>query len=155
MRTIDLSPLYRSIVGVDRMIDLIDSASRVDSAGGYPPFNIEEVEQDAYRVEVAVAGFGEDDLSVDVIEDTLIIAGKKSGEEDRSYLHRGIAQRAFERRFRLAEYVVVDGARLHNGLLSVELRREVPEAKKPRRISISAESAETRRIEADRANDAA
>ena len=137
MRTIDLSPLYRSIVGVDRMIDLIDAATRADaSSGGYPPFNIEDAGDGSYRIELAVAGFAEDELSVDVTEGHLVIAGRKGSDGEKSYLHRGIAQRAFERRFRLADHVIVEGAQLENGLLVVELKRELPEAMKPRSIPI-------------------
>ena len=140
MRTIDLSPLYRSMVGVDRMIDLIDAATRADTgASGYPPFNIKERGEDAYRIELAVAGFGEDDLTVEVGDDTLVVSGRKpGGDDEETYLHRGIAQRAFERRFKLADHVLVTGAALENGLLIVDLKRELPEAKKPRRIAINA-----------------
>ncbi|MCG8440974.1 MAG: Hsp20 family protein [Caulobacterales bacterium] len=149
MRTIDLSPLYRSMVGVDRMIDLIDAATRADAgASGYPPFNIKEQGEDSYRIELAVAGFSDDDLTVEVTDDTLVVSGAKpSGESDETYLHRGIAQRAFERRFKLADHVLVTGAALENGLLIVDLKREVPEAKKPRRIAIGVNGANGKLIE--------
>ena len=141
MRTVDLSPLYRSFVGVDRLSDLIDAASRADSAApGYPPFNIEDVGENAYRIELAVAGFGEDDVDVEVRDSTLIISGRKSHDEERTFLHRGIAERAFERRFQLADHVVVTGARLRNGLLTVDLEREIPERLKPRKIAITSDA---------------
>lgn len=142
MRTMDLSPLYRSMIGFDRLASLIDAASRAEGSDAYPPFNIQEIGEDAYRVEIAVAGFAEDELSVEVKENALTIAGRKddADEEGRRFLHRGIAARAFERRFQLADHVVVTGAKLENGLLSIELQREIPEAKKPRRIAIRTEA---------------
>lgn len=139
MRTIDLSPLYRSMVGIDRVSDLINAAARADNgAPTYPPFNIEEVGENAYRIELAVAGFADDELDVEVKDSTLTIAGRKSADEERTYLHRGIAERAFERRFQLADHVVVEGAKLSNGLLVIDLRRELPERLLPRKIAISA-----------------
>lgn len=141
MQTLDLSPLYRSFVGIDRLIDMVDSAARADAAGnGYPPFNIEEAGENAYRIELAVAGFGEDDLDVEVRENVLVVAGRKQSEEKRQFLHRGIAERAFERRFNLADHVIVEGAQLENGLLVIELKRELPEAMKPRKVAISSTS---------------
>ncbi len=138
MRAMDLTPLYRSIVGVDRMIDMIDAATRSDTGSpAYPPFNIEETDENAYRIELAVAGFREDDLTVEVNEGALTIAGRKEIADDRKFLHRGIAERAFERRFKLADHVIVDGARLENGMLTIDLRRELPETMKPRQIAIS------------------
>ncbi len=137
MRTYDLTPLYRNSVGFDRLFDLLDSAGKVD-ASGYPPYNIERVDEDDYRITLAVAGFGEDDLDITVHENTLTIAGKRpEGDDARTYLHQGIAGRSFERRFQLADHVRIDGASLVNGLLNVDLRREVPEAKKPRKIAIN------------------
>lgn len=154
MRTVDLSPLYRSFVGVDRMIDLIDAASRADAAGGgYPPYNIEETGEDAYRIELAVAGFGEDDLDVTVEDALLVISGKKENGDERRYLHRGIAERAFERRFNLAEHVIVTGAKLENGLLVVDLRREIPDSAKPRRIAIASKASRRKVIEGESAKD--
>ena len=141
MSTIDLTPLYRTMVGFDRMANLIDSASRLDGAQGYPPYNIERVADDAFAIEIAVAGFAEDELDIETNENLLTVAGKKSGSdngEERQYLHRGIAERGFLRRFQLADHVVVTGASLQNGLLRVELLRELPEAKKPRKIEIGA-----------------
>ena len=138
MRTIDLSPLYRSLVGIDRLSELIDAAARADSgAPTYPPFNIEETGENAYRIEIAVAGFGEDDVEVEVRDSTLFVTGRKQAEDERTFLHRGIAERAFERRFQLADHVVVTGASLHNGLLVIDLERELPERLKPRKIALS------------------
>ncbi len=137
MRTIDLSPLYRSVVGVDRMISMLDAATRADAGATYPPFNIEEIGEDAYRVELAVAGFSEDDLTIEVQGDLLTIQGRRDrADGERKYIHRGIAERAFERRFTLAEHVSVNGASLRDGLLVIDLVREVPEAQKPRTIAI-------------------
>lgn len=143
MSTIDLTPLYRTMVGFDRMANLIDSASRLDGAQGYPPYNIERVADDAFAIEIAVAGFAEDELDIETNENLLTVAGKKSGSdngEERQYLHRGIAERGFLRRFQLADHVIVTGASLQNGLLRVELLRELPEAKKPRKIEIGSSS---------------
>ena len=134
--TIDFSPLYQSAIGFDRMASLLDSVAR-DSKPSYPPYNIELVEENHYRITMAVAGFSEDELEITTEQNTLVIAGR-AGERDenRQYLHQGIAERNFERKFQLAEHVKVVSARLENGLLHVELEREVPEAMKPRRISI-------------------
>ncbi|RIJ31977.1 Hsp20 family protein [Henriciella algicola] len=143
MSTIDLTPLYRTMVGFDRMANLIDSASRLDGAQGYPPYNIERVADDAFAIEIAVAGFAEDELDIETNENLLTVAGKKAASEDgeeRQYLHRGIAERGFLRRFQLADHVIVTGASLQNGLLRVELLRELPEAKKPRKIEIGSPS---------------
>ena len=138
MRTIDLSPLYRSVVGFDRLADLLDSAS-TEAASGYPPYNIERTAENAYRVEIAVAGFKPEDLNIEVKENLLTVQGRKpANDEAKRYLHRGLAERNFERRFQLADYVVVEDAQLANGLLSISLKRELPEALKPRRIEIGA-----------------
>ena len=138
MRSVDLSPLLRATVGFDRMMNLLDTQTRLDQGDGYPPYNIEKIGDDDYRITMAVAGFGEDDLTVTVKENSLTIGGKKTdGEPDKvKYLYRGIATRSFERRFELADHIKVTGARLENGILSLELVREVPEAKKPRTIKI-------------------
>jgi len=140
MRTFDLSPLYRSTVGFDRMFGLLDSLASADaSAQTYPPYNIERTGEDAYRVTMAVAGFGEDDLTVEVKENTLTVKGEKKQEAsdgEQEFLYRGIASRAFERRFQLADHVEVKGANLANGLLHINLVREIPEAMKPRTIAI-------------------
>ena len=141
MRGFDYSPLYRATVGFDRMMKQLDAASRIDeSALSYPPYNIEKTGEDAYQITMAVAGFGEDDLEITVKESSLAIVGKKDGAETEAptYLHRGIANRTFERRFDLADHIQVVAARLENGLLSVDLVREVPEAMKPRSIKIDA-----------------
>ncbi|MEE2525837.1 Hsp20 family protein [Hyphobacterium sp. HN65] len=149
MRTLDYSPLYRSIVGFDRLANMIDSASKTDPSAGFPPYNIEQLGEDDYRIELAVAGFGEEDLSVEVHENVLTISGRKEAKSDEdgpNYIYRGIAERAFERRFHLADHVVVDTAELKNGLLSVSLRREVPESAKPRRIAIGQTSGKSRKV---------
>ena len=139
MRHMDLSPLYRSTVGFDRLFDLLDASAKPAPENGYPPYNIERLDEDEYRVTMAVAGFTVDELTVEVRENTLHISGQKGEEgESRAYLHRGIAQRAFERRFELADHVRISAAKLQNGLLSVDLKREIPEAMKPRRITIEA-----------------
>ncbi len=147
MRTIDFSPLFRHSVGFDRMQRMLDSATRMDSsANAYPPYNIEQVGEDNYRISMAVAGFGEQDLDVTAKENTLVVSGKMADEsEDKTYLHRGIAERAFERRFELDDHIKVVGGSLVNGLLNIDLRREVPEEKKPRKIAI--ETKESRRID--------
>ena len=138
MRTIDLTPLYRTVVGFDRISNLLETASRLDAAPGWPPYNIEQVKEDAYRIEIAVAGFTPDDISIELKEGVLFISGKKpTVEEARNFLHRGIAERSFERRFQLADHVLVTGATLEHGLLTVDLVREIPEALKPRKIAIS------------------
>ncbi|MCE2988281.1 MAG: Hsp20 family protein [Phenylobacterium sp.] len=141
MRTIDFSPLYRSVVGFDRLAQLLETAS-VDQASGYPPYNIERTDENAYRVEIAVAGFRPEELNIEVKENLLTVQGRKAANEaERRFLHRGLAERDFERRFQLADYVVVTEAGLADGLLSISLRRELPEALKPRRIEISTASA--------------
>lgn len=142
--TLDLSPLFRSTIGFDRMSRLLDAATRVDeSALSYPPYNIEVLGEDAYRITMAVAGFGENDISITAQENSLVITGKLAAKSDdeRKFLHRGIAGRAFERRFELADHIRVSGASLVNGLLHVELVREVPEAMKPRSIKIETKAA--------------
>jgi len=139
MNTIDLSPLYRTMVGIDRMASMLDTAARLDGAQGYPPYNIERVGDDRFAIEIAVAGFSEDDLDIELKESLLTVAGKKTAdesEEERDFLHRGIAERGFVRRFQLADHVIVTGAALENGLLRIDLVRELPEAKKPRKIEI-------------------
>jgi molecular chaperone IbpA len=143
MRTLDFSPLYRSVVGLDRLADLLDAANN-ETANGYPPYNIERTDENAYRIDIAVAGFKPDELAIEVKENLLTVQGRKSAnDEARRYLHRGLAERNFERRFQLADYVVVTDAQLADGLLSVSLRRELPEALKPRKIEISTAKADT------------
>jgi molecular chaperone IbpA len=144
MRTFDLTPLYRSTVGFDRLFSLLDQATGLESAPSYPPYNIERTGENAYRITVAVAGFAEPELSIEVKENTLTIRGEKQvkqNEKSGEVLYQGIAARAFERRFQLADHVVVKGAALENGLLHVDLVREIPEAMKPRSIPIGNGSA--------------
>ena len=137
MRTIDFSPLYRSVVGFDRLADLLESAT-TEAATGYPPYNIERTDENAYRIDIAVAGFRPEELSVEVKENLLTVTGRKAAnDEARQYLHRGLAERNFERRFQLADYVVVTDANLADGLLSISLKRELPEALKPRQVEIT------------------
>ena len=155
MRTFDLTPFYRSTVGFDRVFGLLDQLA--DGSGQtYPPYNIERTGENAYRITMAVAGFGEDELSIEAREHTLTVKGEKlddngSDESQSQYLYRGIAKRAFERRFQLAEHVEVRGASLKNGLLHIDLVREIPEAMKPRRIAIQATGGQARQIEAQSA----
>lgn len=148
MRNLDFSPLFRSSIGFDRMTRLLDAATRLDdSTPSYPPYNIEKTGENAYRITMAVAGFGEDDLTITAQESSLIISGKvNKAEDERTYLHRGIAGRAFERRFELAEHIQVSGASLANGLLHVDLVREIPEAMKPRTIQIQAKPADQQKV---------
>ena len=139
MRAFDLSPLYRSTVGFDRLFSLLDSMANVDNGQTYPPYNIERTGENAYRITMAVAGFGEGDLDIEAKHNVLTVKGERKEEteqEGRQMLYRGIAGRAFERRFQLADHVEVTGATLENGLLHVDLVREIPEAMKPRRIAI-------------------
>jgi molecular chaperone IbpA len=139
MDRFDFSPLFRSTIGFDRFTRLVDAASRVDStAVAYPPYNIEKTGEDAYRLTMAVAGFAPAELDITVQENTLLVTGKAQKEDENGggYLHRGIARRAFERRFSLADHMNVVGASLDNGMLSVDVVREVPEAAKPRTIKI-------------------
>ncbi len=144
MRTaIDFSPLYRSAVGFDRLVNLLDTAARTDTTPGWPPYNIERIkgetedQGDSYRIEIAVAGFRPDQLNLEVKENVLTVTGKKDGDDTaRTFLHRGLAERSFERRFQLADHIRVTDAELANGLLSVSLTLEVPEAKKAKQIAI-------------------
>jgi molecular chaperone IbpA len=139
MRTFDLAPLYRSTVGFDRLFSMLDG---FEAAPGYPPYNIERTGENDYRITVAVAGFGDSELSIESKENTLTIKGEKQVKQDNSgeVLYQGIAARAFERQFQLADYVQVKGASLENGLLHVDLVREIPEAKKPRQIAINGQT---------------
>lgn len=140
MRNYDFSPLYRSFVGLDRMASLIDAASQQAEANkAYPPYNVVQIGEDAYRIDLAVAGFAEEELEIESHQNVLTVTGHKATVEtsdETQYLHRGIAERGFERRFQLADHVIVDGAELKNGLLSLSLRRELPDALKPRKIAI-------------------
>jgi molecular chaperone IbpA len=144
MRTaIDFSPLYRSAVGFDRLVSLLDSAARTDTAPGWPPYNIERLasgnadQGDTYRIEIAVAGFRPDQLNIEVKENVLTVTGRKDADDgNRTFLHRGLAERSFERRFQLADHIRVTNAELANGLLSIALQLEIPESKKPKTIAI-------------------
>jgi molecular chaperone IbpA len=150
MRTIDFSPLYRSVVGFDRLASLLETAA-ADAATGYPPYNIERTDENAYRIDIAVAGFRADELNVEVKENLLTVTGRKAANDDaRKYLHRGLAERNFERRFQLADYVIVTDADLADGLLSISLKRELPEALKPRQVQINT-APQTTLIEGEKA----
>lgn len=139
MRTFDLAPLYRSTVGFDQLANMMDRVLSNDVAQpSYPPYNIEKTADDAYRISLAVAGFSADELDIEVKENALVVKARKNeAEVDKSYLHRGIATRTFERRFHLADHVRVTGASHENGMLHINLEREIPEALKPRRIEIA------------------
>lgn len=152
MRTYDFTPLYRSAVGFDRLAGLLESAAATRQETGWPPYNIETTGENAYRIEIAVAGFRPDELTLEVRENLLTVTGRKSANDtggvERTYLHRGLAERDFERRFQLADYVVVRSADLADGLLSIKLARELPEALKPRRIEIGTPAPASPLIEA-------
>jgi len=139
MMNYDFTPLTRSFIGFDRMAGLIDNAAKMTGNNSYPPYNIAQLSDDDYRIELAVAGFGEAELTIETHENVLTVTGTKSANDDQQgeYLHRGIAERGFERRFQLADHVIVTDVSLVNGLLKVELHRELPEAMKPRKIAIS------------------
>ncbi|MFT2092927.1 Hsp20 family protein [Paraglaciecola sp. 2405UD69-4] len=144
MRNIDLSPLYRSFIGFDHLASMIDTASRNEKQSSYPPYNIELLAEDKYRITMAVAGFAKDEVSIEVLENTLQVIGTKKPQEgsentkpeERKFLHKGISERSFERKFQLGDHVKVLAADLEHGLLHVDLERVVPEAKKPRKIEI-------------------
>ena len=156
MRHVDFSPLYRSTVGFDRLFTMLDSMGQPDNGQTFPPYNIERTGENAYRITMAVAGFAEDDLTIEAKANVLKVAGAKAEDaqdDGREILHRGIASRAFERRFQLADYVEVRGAHLENGLLHIDLARELPEAMKPRKIEIAAGSTKkAKQIEAKAKN---
>lgn len=157
MRGFDFSPLYRSTVGFDRLANLLETVAQVDTtASAYPPYNIEQVADNDYRISMAVAGFGEADLSIEVKEGVLTIAGKRPVEETKSqFLYQGIAGRSFERRFQLADHMEVRGARLENGLLHVDVVRVIPEEKRARKISIASTTASQPKIVDAKVADAA
>ena len=148
MRTFDLTPLYRSTVGFDRMFSMFDELDVESSVPGYPPYNIERTGDDAYRISVAVAGFTDADLSIEAKENRLAIRGEKQTDAEKTgdVLYQGIAARAFERSFQLADYVEVKGASLKDGLLSVDLQRNIPERMKPRTIAITSATSETKQL---------
>ncbi len=151
MRNFDLSPLYRSTVGFDRLGSMLDQLLSGDApVPSYPPYNIEKTGEDAYRISIAVAGFGDDDLNIEVKDQGLTVTAKKrevAEDKQPHYLHRGIAERGFERRFQLADHMKVTGAALENGLLHIDLMREVPEALKPRTVAITNGGKASRTIE--------
>lgn len=150
MRTAyDFSPLYRSMIGIDRVADLIEAATKSEGDGGYPPYDVEKTGESAYRIAVAAAGFHRGELEIVAQPNLLVVTGRKAQPEaERSFLHRGIAARNFERRFELADHVVVKAAEYVDGVLSIELARELPEALKPRRIEIGQAEPQPKRIEA-------
>ncbi|MGE0626896.1 MAG: Hsp20 family protein [Hyphomicrobiaceae bacterium] len=148
MRPVDFSPLYRSTIGFDRLFNMLDSMPGVGEDSGYPPYNIERLDQDKYRITMAVAGFARDELSIEAKETALTVRGEKKPEQgERQFLHRGIAQRSFERRFQLADFVEVTGADLVDGLLHVDLKRNLPERMKPRAIAIGSPETAAAKIE--------
>ncbi len=154
MRHVDFSPLYRSTVGFDRLFTMLDSLAQPDNGQSYPPYNIERTGEDAYRISMAVAGFAEDDISIEAHRTVLTVKGEKPETKDETseFLHRGIASRAFERRFQLADHVEVVGALLKNGLLHIDLKRSVPEEMKPRKIAIQPTPASAKQIEGQAVN---
>ena len=136
----DLTPLFRTSIGFDRMAQLLDQANRIDQTPSYPPYNIESLDENNYRITLALAGFSDQDLTITSEQNTLTVKGKKEAEVQGNFIHRGIANRSFERRFQLADHVKVRAANMDNGLLHIELEREIPEAMKPRTISIGTSS---------------
>jgi molecular chaperone IbpA len=150
MRHVDFSPLYRSTVGFDRLFTMLDSLGQPDQSQTYPPYNIERTGENTYRITMAVAGFDETELSIEAREHTLTVKGEKSDDKatENQFLYRGIAKRAFERRFQLADHVEIQSASLKHGLLHIDLLREIPEAAKPRKIDIVAASSQPKQIEA-------
>lgn len=150
MRHVDFSPLYRSTVGFDRLFTMLDTLGQPEGGQSYPPYNIERTGEDAYRISMAVAGFSENEISIEAHRNVLTVKGERKEEntgEGSELLYRGIASRAFERRFQLADHVDVTGAALKNGLLHIDLKRNIPEELKPRRIEISAAPAKAKQIE--------
>ena len=153
MTNLDLTPFYRSFIGFDHLANLMDAAARNEKQPAYPPYNIEVTGEDQYRITMAVAGFDEQELSIETEHNTLLVKGQKAGkDEGRRFVHQGIAERNFERKFQLSDYIKVTGAHMANGLLHIELVREVPEALKPRKISIgnSANQAPTQLLDSEK-----
>ncbi|BCM18612.1 Hsp20 family protein [Mesorhizobium sp. J8] len=152
--TFDFSPLFRSSIGFDRMLNALETASRLETVDNWPPYDIAKTSEDDYRISMAVAGFSQEELAITQEHNMLVVSGQKAGEDKGEYLHRGIAGRAFQRRFELADHVKVVGASLVNGLLTIDLKREIPEEMKPRRIEIAADKATlkgtTKKIEAEK-----
>lgn len=151
--TFDFSPLFRSSIGFDRLVNALEAASRIEQFDNWPPYDITKMGEDDYRITMAVAGFDEDELTVTQERNMLLITGKKTGDDDGEYLHRGIAGRSFQRRFELADHVRVESATLANGLLTIDLKREIPEDMKPRRIEISSGKAPARFVASQAATD--
>ena len=149
MQTFDFTPFYRSTVGFDRLFSALDGLNVSEAKSSYPPYNIERTGDDSFRISVAVAGFSDSDIAIETKENNLTIKGGKTDTDtiERQFLHRGIAERAFDLRFQLADYVEVTSAKLENGLLHLDLKRELPESKKPRQIKISAAPSEGQAIE--------
>ncbi len=152
--TLDFAPLYRSSIGFDRMFSLLDNAARMQGTDNWPPYDIIKTGDDEYMITMAVAGFSPDELTITHEPNLLVVAGQKSGDDNGQYLHRGLTARSFERRFELADHVQVEAASLVNGLLTIELKREIPEAMKPHRIEITngqntATTTDARQIEAE------
>ena len=137
MRTVDFTPLYRSAIGFDRLFDMMEASSAKNTSGGYPPYNIEQKDEHNFRITMAVAGCAEEQLDLTQKENMLIVKGERKVEEGRTYVYQGIAERDFERKFQLADYVKVVGASMENGLLHIDLEREIPEAMQPRKIAIN------------------
>jgi molecular chaperone IbpA len=137
MRAIDFTPLYRNAIGFDRLFDMMESATAKSGSAGYPPYNIEQKSDNQYRITMAVAGFADEELDITQQENTLVVRGERKPEDEKTYVYQGIAERNFERKFQLADYVKVVGATMENGLLHVDLEREIPEAMQPRKIAIN------------------
>ncbi|NOH71487.1 Hsp20 family protein [Vibrio pectenicida] len=137
MRTVDFTPLYRNAIGFDRLFNMMEATSAKNTSGGYPPYNIEQKDENHYRITMAVAGFSDQQLELTQKENTLIVKGERKEEESKNYVYQGIAERDFERKFQLADYVKVVGASMENGLLHIDLEREIPEAMQPRTIAIN------------------
>ncbi|CAH0524294.1 Hsp20 family protein [Vibrio hippocampi] len=137
MRTVDFTPLYRNAIGFDRLFNMMEASSAKNTSGGYPPYNIEQKDENHFRITMAVAGFAEEQLDLTQKENMLIVKGERKAEEGKNFVYQGIAERDFERKFQLADYVKVVGASMENGLLHIDLEREIPEAMKPRKIEIA------------------
>jgi molecular chaperone IbpA len=137
MRTVDFTPLYRNAIGFDRLFDMMEAGSAKNASNGYPPYNIEQKDENKYRITMAVAGFAEEQLDITQKENVLIVRGEHKSDAEKKYVYQGIAERNFERKFQLADYVKVIGATMENGLLHVDLEREIPEAMQPRKIEIN------------------
>ena len=140
MRTVDFTPLYRNAIGFDRLFNMMEANTSKNTSGGYPPYNIQQEDENNYRITMAVAGFADDQLDLTQKENTLIVKGERKAEAEKTFVYQGIAERDFERKFQLADYVKVVGASMENGLLHIDLEREIPEAMQPRKIAINGNS---------------